>query len=165
MAQQSGGPRLQRKDRLLREHVHDTYKSKRKLTEPTVCPQCGAVYQGGRWRWMSRPADSHEHTCPACHRIRDKYPGGSVTLDGEFLRAHRAEILNVARNEESREKAEHPLKRIIGIEDRHDGSVLVTTTDAHLARRIGEALHRACGGELHLEYVEEGDLLRVSWKR
>ncbi len=25
-------------DRLLREHGHDTYKSKRKLPEPTVCP-------------------------------------------------------------------------------------------------------------------------------
>ena len=27
----------------------DPYKSVKKQLEPTVCPQCGAVYHGGRW--------------------------------------------------------------------------------------------------------------------
>jgi NMD protein affecting ribosome stability and mRNA decay len=153
-----------RRDRLIQEQVHDAYKSKRKLPEPTVCPQCGAVYHGGRWQWASRPATPHEYTCPACHRIRDKYPAGSVTLSGTFLSTHRDEVLNVVRNAEARAKADHPLKRIIGIEDQAEG-ILVTTTDPHLARGIGEALHRACSGELQLHYAEESDILRVHWKR
>lgn len=39
-------------------------------------------------------------------------------------------------------RREHPLERIMGIEDTKEGA-LVTTTDAHLARRIAEALHSA----------------------
>ena len=153
-----------RGDRRIQEQVHDAYKSKRKLAEPTVCPQCGAVYHGGRWQWSTRPTSAYEHTCPACHRIRDKYPAGSVALTGAFLGTHRDEVLNVVRNAEARAKAEHPLKRIIDIESQANG-ILVTTTDPHLARSIGEALHRACSGELHLRYAEESDILRVQWKR
>jgi NMD protein affecting ribosome stability and mRNA decay len=154
----------QRRNRLLREHVHDTYKIKRKLREPTICPRCAAVYQGGRWQWASPPAEAHEHTCPACHRIQDKCPAGSVTLSGPFLAAHKQEILNVVSNAEARAKADHPLQRIIGIEENADG-VLVTTTDPHLARGIGEALHHACSGELDFHYAEESDILRVHWRR
>lgn len=104
-----------RRDRLIREQIHDSYKSKRKLPEPALCPQCGAVYHGGRWQWTSQPAKAHQQTCPACHRIQDKYPAGSVSLSGQFLGTHRDEVLNVVRNAEARAKAEHPLKRIINI--------------------------------------------------
>jgi len=153
-----------RRDRLLREQVHDTYKSRRKLAEPTLCPGCGAVYHGGRWQWARKPAKAEEHTCPACHRTADKYPAGSVTLSGSFLDQHREEILNLARNAGERAKAEHPLKRIIGIEER-DGRIVITTTDPHLARGIGEALHHAYNGELDFRYADDTELLRVSWKR
>ncbi len=155
---------LPRKDRLLREHVHDTYKSRRKPPEPSVCPRCAAVYHDGRWQWASRPAGAHEHVCPACHRAADKYPACYVTLHGPFLAAHKTELVNIARNTETREKADHPLERIIDIEDGEDTPV-IATTDPHLARGIGEALHRACGGELDFHYAEESNLLRVSWKR
>lgn len=153
-----------RKDRLLREHVHDTYKSRRKLPEPSVCPRCAAVYQEGRWQWASRPTDAREHVCPACHRTADKYPAGYVTLCGPFLAAHKTELINIARNMETREKAEHPLERIIDIEDGED-TVVITTTDPHLARGIGEALYHACDGELDFHYADESNVLRVSWKR
>ncbi len=159
--QNSGTPR---RDRLIQEQVHDTYKSRRKLREPTICPRCGAVYHGGRWQWASRPAAATEQTCPACHRIQDKYPAGSVALSGPFLQAHREEILNVARNAEARAKTTHPLKRIIDIEAEGEG-VLITTTDPHLARAIGEALHHAYAGELDFHYADESNILRVQWKR
>lgn len=166
MAQQPETPKSRggRSDRLIQERVHDPYKSKSKLPEPTVCPQCHAVYHEGRWTWMARPARSHEELCPACHRIRDKYPAGFLTLKGEFLKAHQEEILNLARNEEEEEKAEHPLQRIMAIEQEGEAIVL-TTTDMHLVRRIGEALHHAYHGELEVHYIEEGSILRVSWQR
>ena len=43
------------------EGVGDPYKLRRKLSEPTRCPACGAVYQEGRWQWMELPpARAHE---------------------------------------------------------------------------------------------------------
>lgn len=153
-----------RRDRLLRERRHDTYKTRHKLPEPTACPECGAVYDEGRWQWKSAPPDAHQQTCPACHRIRDEYAGGIVDVGGAFALEHRQEIINLARNQESRAKAEHPLERIIGIESRDD-AIRITTTSPHLARGIGEALHRAYHGELDFHYVEETDLLRVKWNR
>jgi len=149
-------------DRLWQEKVHDAYKAKGKLPEPSVCPQCGAVFHQGRWQWLKAPAGAHAATCPACHRIHDHFPAGFVTLKGEFLQGHRDEILNLVHNEEKREKADHPLKRIMAVEEKGD-EVLVTTTDIHLARSIGDALHHAYQGELEYHYNPEQSLLRVEW--
>ncbi|HUJ79635.1 MAG TPA: BCAM0308 family protein [Nitrospiria bacterium] len=164
------GRREPRKERVLhwlglqREFVHDTYKLRGKLPEPTVCSRCGAVYHRGHWSWSIRPVKAHEAICPACRRIADNYPAGSLRLSGPFLRTHREELLNAIRHQEREEKREHPLSRLIGIKESKDG-VTVTTTDMHLPRRIGEALWHAYHGELKLHYAEDARLLRVSWKR
>ncbi len=42
---------------------------------------------------------------------------------------------------------------------------MVSTTDIHLPRRIGEALKRAYDGMLELDYDEDGYFLRASWTR
>jgi hypothetical protein len=34
---------VQRGDRLIRERIHDPYKMRLKLPDPTLCPDCGAV--------------------------------------------------------------------------------------------------------------------------
>ena len=39
------------------------------------------------------------------------------------------------------------------------------TTDIHLPRRIGEALHHAHRGELDFHYDKEAYAIRVSWRR
>ena len=153
-----------RRDRLLQETEHDTYKTKGKLPEPTVCPGCGAVFHAGRWQWLDQPKDAHQTNCPACHRVHDRFPAGYVTLSGEFLAAHETEILQLIRHHETREKAEHPLQRIMAIEKTAHGT-LVTTTDIHLARGIGDALHHAYQGELEFHYNPEQSLLRVNWNR
>lgn len=151
-----------RHDRLLQEQVHDAYKAKGKLPEPSVCPQCGAVFHKGRWQWISAPSGAHAATCPACNRMHDHFPAGFLTLKGDFVKSHRDEVMNLVHNEEKRERAEHPLKRIMAVEESGD-DVLVTTTDIHLARSIGDALHHAYQGELAYHYNPEQNLLRVEW--
>ena len=152
------------REQLLQEFVHDSYKAGRKLPEPTRCPDCGAVFQDGRWIWGTAPAGGHEARWPACHRIRDKFPAGFVTLKGAFLQKHRDEILHLVRNHETKEKAEHPLQRIMSMVDSEDG-IVVTTTDTHLARDIAQALHDAYKGELEFHYNKEENLLRAAWSR
>ena len=153
-----------RRDRLLQEAEHDTYKTKGKLPEPTVCPGCGAVFHAGRWQWLEKPKDAHQTTCPACHRVHDHFPAGYVSLSGKFLAAHEPEILQLIRHHETREKAEHPLQRIMAIE-KTGNDTLVTTTDIHLARGIGDAVHHAYQGDLEFHYNPEQSLLRVNWSR
>jgi hypothetical protein len=153
-----------RRDRLIQEAVHDSYKNKGKLPEPTVCTECGAVFQAGRWQWGPKPDKAERTSCPACHRIRDGFPAGYVTITGDFIAAHEQEIMQLMRNHEEREKAGHPLQRIMAIE-KTKYSTVVTTTDIHLARGIGDALHHAYQGELEFHYNQEQNLLRVNWSR
>ena len=157
--------RLQRREQLADDPRHDSYKARGKLPDPTRCPECRALFQKGRWTWNGAPAGTvHEQLCPACQRVRDGYPAGYVSLGGAYLSSHRDEILNLVRNCEASEKAAHPLQRIIAIKDA-DGGVLVTTTDAHLARRIAEHVHDACKGTLALQYSREENLIRATWTR
>jgi len=144
--------------------VTDPYKRTKKPLEPTVCPQCGAVYHAGHWRWAERPAGAHEEICQACHRINDDFPAGIVTLSGRFLPGHREDILHIVRRQEEIEKPDHPFNRIMKIEDTAD-KIVIATTDIHLPRRIGEALVSAFDGELDFKYEEDGYFLRVDWRR
>jgi NMD protein affecting ribosome stability and mRNA decay len=152
------------RSKLFQEFVHDPYKSGTKLPTPTLCPQCGAVYADGRWQWLPRPEGAHSELCPACHRIHDHFPAGYVTLEGDFAAEHREEILQLARNVEKKERAEHPLQRIMDVAD-ENGGVLITTADVHLAHGIGEALKHAYRGTLESQYNREEKLLRVRWRR
>lgn len=164
MRRNSASARPVRRDRLIQEHNHDTYKARGKSRQPAICPDCGAVYHKGRWRWIARPSQAVETRCPACQRTHDRYPGGYLTLSGPFLAQHRDEIVHLARNVEEREKSEHPLRRIMALEPRDDG-ILITTTAMELARAIGDAVHHAYQGELDYRYTDEANILRVSWRR
>lgn len=158
------GFRPVRRNELRPERIHDTYKLTKKPAEPSVCPECGVVFHAGRWQWASRPANAHEVVCPACHRIRDRFPAGFVHVGGPYFAAHRDELMRIVRHREEKEKAEHPLARIIAVAD-EAGGVLITTTDMHLARDLGEALHHAHQGDLEFHYNEAENLLRVHWSR
>lgn len=155
----SNQPRLDRQP-----ESSDSYGTKGKLPDPTLCTQCGAVYKRGRWTWQPAPADAGRSTCPACHRLADDQPAGIVTLRGDFLAAHRAEILALARNHEEHEKAEHPLERILRI-DEPGGAIEIRTTTARLARGLGEAIHHAYSGDLVCPTQEAEGVLRVAWER
>ena len=137
-----------------------------KLPELAVCPGCGASYRKGRWTWQAAPVGSYERTCPACERIAARYPAGVLRAEGAFAVAHRDELVALVRNVEERERATHPLKRVMGIEEDERGFV-AETTDAELARALGRALHRAYSGELEQAptTAERENLVRVRWLR
>ena len=153
------------KSHLIEEHRHDPYKARGKLAEPIACPQCGAAFANGRWQWMQpAPSGAKAHICPACHRSNDKYPAGELTLSGNFIDQHAAEIIGLARNLEEAGKREHPLQRIMALEQTND-RIVITTTDIHLPGRIGHALVHAYKGDLDTHYDEAGYFVRITWKR
>lgn len=151
------------RDRIYDDPRHDPYQAKGKYPESTVCRDCHAVFRRGRWTWGPAPeATPHSALCPACGRIRDELPAGYVTLEGARTVTDRDALVRIARNEEARMKAEHPLERIMRVEE--DGMrVQVTTTDIHLPRRIGEAVLHSQKGTLDIKYGEDEYSVRVHW--
>ena len=148
-------------------HDEDPDRAAAKPPEPTVCPKCKASFMDGRWTWAKPAAneDAAEMLCPACQRIHDKFPAGYVTIKGEFFKEHRDEIVRLIQSHEKKEKAERPLQRIMEMDDKRDGTFEVTTTDSHLARGLGEALHDAYKGDLKVRYSRDENLVRAVWKR
>jgi NMD protein affecting ribosome stability and mRNA decay len=147
-----------------RRNMDDPYRHAAKPPEPTICPECKAVFAEGRWMWGDAPDEANEQLCPACQRIQDRFPAGYVTIKGAFFAEHRDEIVALIENHEKKEKAARPLQRIMAMDTIRDG-IEVTTTDSHLARGIGEALQDAYKGELKLRYSRDENLLRATWKR
>src|SRR5690349_4580543 len=45
----AGFRKISRRDKMFEERVHDPYKARHKIAEPSVCSQCGAVFHEGRW--------------------------------------------------------------------------------------------------------------------
>ena len=153
-----------RRDRLMKEREHDVYRARAKLPDSTLCTECGAVFSKGRWVWGLEPKDARQTTCPACRRIADKFPAGRIELQGEFFAAHHDEILNLVQNVEQKEKTNHPMERIMDIEE-HPDRTLVTTTGIHLARGIRAALSSAYDGETTTRYLDDENCIKVRWTR
>lgn len=155
-----------RRDRLIKQKRNDSYRCKGKPPEPTLCAGCGSVFVRGRWTWDTDAAENavNRSQCPACRRTEENMPAGEIELKGDFLREHGNEIVNGIRNIEKHEQRWHPLERIITFQDQED-STFLTTTGVHLARRIGDGLHRAFKGELNYSYAQDEQNIRVSWSR
>lgn len=149
----------------IRETRHDAYREKWKYNEPTICSDCKAVFHVGRWQWLAVPFDGEQRRCPACQRIHDQLPAGYLTLSGEFFYGHFDEILRLLKHVADHARQEHPLKRIMAIDKMPAGDMLISTTDLHLARELGEAVHHAYQGALNYQYNSGDDCLRVAWQR
>jgi NMD protein affecting ribosome stability and mRNA decay len=157
-----------RRDQLRQEREHDSYKLLKKPGEPSHCPDCAAIYHAGRWQWGAATPASSEVICPACQRIRDRFPAGFLHVGGSFFAEHRDEMLGLISHRAAKARAEHPLARVMGTDKDDEGEaddILITTTDIHLARDLGEALHDAYRGELAFHYNDAENLLRVHWRR
>ena len=148
--------------RAQRDRILDPYEAQHKPAGPAACPQCQAVYHRGRWQWGETPEGAHPHLCPACRRIREQLPAGTMTL--HHVPPHlKDQVIGLVRNEEAAEKNEHPLNRVIAIDETQSGLV-VSTTDIHLPRRIGEALKHAYRGELDMHFDDAAYFVRVDWR-
>lgn len=130
-----------------------------------LCPECGVIYQQGRWAWQdAAPSAAQSVICPACQRIADDQPAGTLQLSGNFLGEHRDEILNLIHNTEQSEKAQHALERLLRISEQDDG-MQATTTGLHLANRIGHALGAAYKGRIEYSYSEDEHHVDIHWHR
>jgi hypothetical protein len=112
------------------------------------------------WRWPAGKKDAQQESCPACRRIADNLPAGIVTLRGPFSGSQRDDLIGLTRHQEAAEKTEHPPNRIIAIND-DPQQLVITTTDIHLPRRIGEAVKHAFHGALHIDFDKDQYFVRV----
>lgn len=142
---------------------HDPYQAAGKYKEPTVCPDCRAIFHAGHWQWGNAPDGAHQTRCPACRRIHEKLPAGWLTLGGAHFNAHRADVLAHLHKVAAREREEHPLNRVMAIEEGPD-EVVVTTTDVHTPQRIAEALERQHHGDFDVHYGHDEYSVRVHWR-
>lgn len=158
------GQEPRRRDVSVTSERLDPYLVRAKPPGPARCTQCGAIYDRGRWSWGAAAPQAHAATCPACRRIADACPAGEVCIDGAFARAHRDEIISLARHCLKQESAEHALSRLMGIADT-DGALRITTTDIHLPRVIAHALERAFKTKAEIRYDDSAHFVRVDWTR
>jgi NMD protein affecting ribosome stability and mRNA decay len=148
--------------RAQQDHILDPYQRRQKPLDGTICPTCGAAHHEGRWQWTTVTERARAEACPACRRIADRFPAGIVTLRGAFAPEQRERLVGLARHEEQAERQEHALNRIISIEEQAD-AIVISTTDIHLPRRIGEAVKRAFHGDLTADFEKDGYFVRVDW--
>jgi len=96
------------------------------------------------------------------YQQQQKLEDDTIELRGAVERQQKDDIVRLARHQEEAEKSEHPLNRIISIDEDADG-IVINTTDIHLPRRIGEAVERAFHGSLNEDCDEGGYFVRVNW--
>lgn len=135
-----------------------------------VCEGCQAVYMKKRWYLKTdaaKTADLPETKvlCPACLKIRDNFPGGIVTLSGDFVIARKQELLHLIRNEEQRARGFNPLERVMSIKENGRGGIVINTTNEKLAQRLGRAIKKAFRGIVIYRWSHDDKLVRVDWIR
>jgi hypothetical protein len=153
-----------RRDKLPQAHVDDSYRSRERPAGASHCPECGAMYDKGRWTWHVAPGQMHQLLCPACKRIHEQAPAGEITLDGDYLLNRQDEVLALLHHQADGEKQEHPLERIMDIQQKPE-HIVVQTTGPHLVRRLGAAMLHAHQGVLEISYRDHEGLLRAHWAR
>ena len=135
-----------------------------------ICPRCSAVRAAGHWvhdddrlNEAKRDEGSDSVLCPGCDRLAKHRVDGVVTLRSRMLTEHREEAMNLIHNVADRASG-NIAARIVDIED-HGAEIQVTTTDQHLAERIGKEFERAFSGELEIQWPKGEEFVRVLWER
>lgn len=150
----------------------DPYLPKGASRKAALCEDCGAVYRNKRWyvdeemtAAVRKDPDAKQTVCPGCRKIRDNFAGGIVTLRGDFLIAHKQDLMNLIKNEEERARGFNPLERIISVKENGSGNIVVSTTNEKMAQRIGKAVKKAFSGDVAYHWSHDNKLIRVEWVR
>lgn len=145
----------------------DSYLPRKSPKETRQCAGCGAFYY--RRRWSLRPPNRTKRLirssvifCPACKKIKEKYPSGELHIVGVDPKDRR-EVFRILRNEEKRAREKNPLERIMQLEA-SNGDWKVQTTTEKLAQRLGGSLRKARGGKLVYKWSHNNKFVRVFWK-
>lgn len=159
-----------------------TYKKKTSTRDPylprgasrkiSICEGCRAVYMNKRWyaegkvdETALRNSEAAKIVCPACLKIRDNFPGGIVTLKGDYVLPHKQELMNLIKNEEERARGQNPLERVMSVKENGFGSIVISTTNEKMAQRIGRAVRKAFQGKVTYHWSHDNKLARVDWVR
>jgi len=159
-----------------------TYKKKTSTPDPylprganqeiSVCEGCHSVYKNKRWYddpdlydAAVKIPDTFTTVCPACLKIRDNFPGGIVTLKGDYVLPHKQDLINLIKNEEARARGFNPLERIMFVRESEYGKLVISTTNEKLAQRLGRAIKKAFHGKVTYQWSHDNKLARVDWER
>ena len=93
------------RDRIFDDPRHDPYQSTHKYADSTRCPDCGAWCLAGRWQNGPSDRTGPSARCPACRRIADGMPAGTLELDNP-VSPHSGATLTI-------ESASSPMPQII----------------------------------------------------
>jgi NMD protein affecting ribosome stability and mRNA decay len=153
---------------------HDAGRHRPPKTAPglQVCPSCGAAYVNRRWvqagqsaRHASRTVVPRSVLCPGCRMAAEGTWRGEVRMSGSFLSAHRPEVERLLRNEAARAGEDNPTGRITRWMSDGPDALTVRTTSEHLAKRLGQALHKAFRGRVRYQFSHENKFAHVLWSR
>ena len=140
--------------------------------EAAVCQECHALYQEKRWFFDEKLYDKlagagkvRQVVCPTCRKIQDHYVEGYLTLSGEFLVEHKAEIINVLEKEAAKVGSHSVVDRIIQMVPEGDDKLVVETTTEKMAEHLGRMLRRDYKGDLNFRWSEMDKFVRVYWTR
>jgi hypothetical protein len=140
--------------------------------EASLCTVCQAIYQNKRWSFDEKLAAKlagtnkvKEVTCPTCHKVKDRYSEGILTLSGEFFKEHKDEIVNLLKKEAERVVKRSVADRIITMTEEAKDRLVVETTTEKMAQHLGRAVYKANKGELHFKWGEMDKLVRIYWSR
>ncbi len=150
----------------------DSYLPRGASRSVSICEGCRAVYMNKRWYGSAGAYDTAVQNpatvtmvCPACLKIRDNFPGGIVTLKGDYVLPHKQDLMKLVKNEEERARGLNPLERVMSIKENVYGSLVIATTNEKLAQRIGRAIKKAFHGVVSYQWSHENKLVRVDWVR
>ncbi|MGH7783301.1 MAG: BCAM0308 family protein [Candidatus Binatia bacterium] len=146
----------------------DTYLPRRSPKEIIQCSGCGAFYHRRHWTLIApagfkSPVHEHPIYCPACHKIKDRFPSGELHLSN-IDPAERGDVLRLLRNEEERARQKNPLERIMTLQEK-GGQWKVETTTEKLAQRLGRSLKKARGGKVEYRWSHNNKFVRVYWNQ
>ncbi|MDH5641060.1 MAG: BCAM0308 family protein [Nitrospira sp.] len=154
-----------------KEHPqHDPYAMRKAPKGPAICRKCLAIYADKRWHFdevraakLAASPRTQKLVCPACQKVKDDYPEGTVTLKWSSLPDYEDEIRGLIANVEKRALSVNPLDRVMKIVKRKKDLEVQTTKD-RLAQRLGRALVRSYKGKAAYMWAHRDMMLRVTWE-